>query len=180
MSYQFDNEFVQCTIEIQPSQPDHVPRIRVRGHVKQMAASTEATVHAAKSIDRMTSYTGSGLPFPCSQIAFENTPNFFRITEPTGVFDLEFSYPNAYYTTDAYQKIEPSVFVTLHWKDPQREQTVVRLPMKDTLPLRTLSYRPNFYQGPKYYFAKRDIIGVRGAEATMRALSDAKAVHDIA
>lgn len=173
--YKFDNEFVECTIEVKPN-----GRLRVKGHVKQIAGTVGAIIYAAKPIDRMTNYTGSGLPFPCSDIAFEGTPNFFRVTEPSGAFDLDFAYPNGYYTTDAYEKISPSVFVTLYWKDPSREETMVRLPLEDPLKLRTLSYRPNFYQGPSYYFAKRDIVGVRGAEATMRALSRAKVTHDIA
>ena len=177
MSYSFDNEFVQCTVSPKDGSGR---RISVRGYVKQMAASREAVVSAPNPIDRMTNYTGSGLPFPCQQIAFENTPNYARITEPGGKFDLEFSYPNGYYTTDAYTKIEPSIFVTLHWKDASKEKTVVRLPLTDGLPLRTLSYRPNFYKGPEYYAAKTGIIGVRGAEATMRALTDAKIQHGVA
>lgn len=177
MSYSFDNEFVQCTILIED---DINAKISVKGHVKQMASSKEVIVSAPNPIDRMTNYTGSGLPFPCQYIAFENTPNYAKITEPSGSFDLKFSYPNGYYTTDAYTKIEPSIFVTFHWKDSSKESTMVRLPIADPLPLRTLSYRPNFYKGPEYYSAKTDIIGVRGAEATMRALADAKVQYGIA
>ncbi len=177
MSYSFDNEFVQCTVTIRD---DLSAKMSVKGHVKQMAASREVVVSAANPMDRMTNYTGSGMPFPCQQIAFENTPNYARITEPSGSFDLEFSYPNSYYTTDAYTKIEPSVFVTLYWKDATKDKMVVRLPLVDRAPLRTLSYRPNFYKGPEYYAVKTDIVGVRGAEATMRAIAEAKVQYGIA
>lgn len=177
MSYMFDNEFVQCTVSIED---DMSANIRLKGNVKQMAMSREVVISAANPIDRMTTYTGSGMPFPCASIAFENTPNMAKITDPTGQFDLSFSYPNGYYTTDAYTKVEPSIFVTLEWKDAQKERTVVRLPLPDRLPLRTLSYRPGFYKGAHYYASKSDIIGIRGAEATMRALAEAKITHDIA
>lgn len=177
MSYRFDNEFVQCTVSIE----DNInAKIRLQGNIKQMAMSKDVTIKAANPIDRMTTYTGSGMPFPCASIAFENTPNMAKITDPTGQFDLSFFYPNGYYTTDAYTKIEPSIFVTLEWKDSQKEKTVVRLPLTDRLPLRTLSYRPGFYKGPDYYASKSDIIGIRGAEATMRALAEAKATYNIA
>jgi hypothetical protein len=72
------------------------------------------------------------------------------------------------------------VFVTLYWKDTTREKTVVRLPLFDPLPMRTLSYRPHYYKGPHYYAVKSDIIGIRGAEATMRALAEAKVRYDLA
>lgn len=178
MSYAFENEYVQCSIETLGN--DEVPKLHVKGYVKQMAATTHVIISAPKSIDRMTNYTGSGLPFPCAQVAFENTPNIAKLTDPSGSFELTFTYPNGYYTTDAFTKIPPSIFVTLHWKDKAKEDTVVQLPLNDPLPLRTLSYRPNFYKGPEYYAAKTDIIGVRGAEATMRTLSYAKAEYDIA
>jgi hypothetical protein len=177
MSYSFDNEFVQCTIYVED---DLDAKIKLKGNVKQMASAKDVIISAPKPIDRMTTYTGSGLPFPCAQMAFENTPNFAKLTEPTGAFDLKFSFPNGYYTRDACTKIEPSVFVTFYWKDTTREKTVVRLPLFDRQPMRTLSYRPNYYKGPQYYAAKSDIIGIRGAEATMRALAEAKVQYDIA
>jgi len=43
-----------------------------------------------------------------------------------------------------------------------------------------LSYRPHYYKGPHYYAVKSDIIGIRGAEATMRALAEAKVRYDLA
>lgn len=177
MSYAFENEYVQCSVETLAGE---VPKLHLKGYVKQMAAATDVIISAPKPIDRMTNYTGSGLPFPCAQIAFENTPNMARLTDPSGSFELTFTYPNGYYTTDAFTKIEPSIFVTLYWKDASKEKTIVRLPLKDPLPLRTLSYRPGYYKGPEYYAAKSDIIGIRGAEATMRALTQAKIQHDVA
>lgn len=176
MSFKFENEFVQCAAVI----VDENGTLHITGNIKQMAMAREVIIHAPNPIDRMTNYTGSGLPFPCAQVAFENTPNFARITEPSGVFNLQFSYPNAYYTTDAHTKIEPSLFVTFYWKEEGKEKTVVRLPLTDGLPLRTLNYRPGHAKGPHYYAVKSDIIGIRGAEATMYALAEAKATYDVA
>lgn len=180
MSYKFDNDFVQCVVTFLKSERNDNVRIRLQGTIKQIGSARSAIVSAANPIDRMSNYTGSGLPFPCARIAFENTPNHARVSDPSGQFDLDFAYPNGYYTLDAYSKIEPSIFVTIEWKDASREQTVVRLPLDDPLPIRTLSYRPNYYKGPHYYAVKSDVIGIRGAEATMRALAEAKVAYDIA
>ena len=176
MSFKFDNEYVQCAAVI----IDDNGTLQLTGHIKQMGMAHDVIVSAPNPIDRMTTFTGSGLPFPCAQIAFENTPNMAQITNPTGEFNLKFLYPNGYYTTDAFTKIEPSIFVTLYWKDETKEKTVVRLPLVDGLPLRTLNYRPGHNKGPLYYAVKSDIIGIRGAEATMYALAQAKVKYDIA
>jgi hypothetical protein len=177
MSYAFENEYLQCSIE---TRGDDNKEIHLKGYIKQMASASEVVISASKPINRMTNYTGSGLPYPCAQVAFENTPNLLVVRDPTGAFDVVFSYPNSYYTADFYTRIEPSVFVSFQWKDASRESTMVRLPLEDRLPLRTLTYRPGFYKGPQYYAAKTDIIGVRGAEATMRSLASVKAAYDVA
>lgn len=176
MSFKFDNEFVQCTVSVIDSDGN----IKITGNITQMGMAKDVIISAPNPIDRMTTYTGSGLPFPCAYIAFENTPNIAKITDPTGYFNLKFSYPNGYYTTDAHTKIEPSIFITFHWKDETKEKTVVRLPLTNNLPVRTLNYRPNHAMGPHYYAVKSDIIGIRGAEATMKALAAAKVMYDVA
>lgn len=175
MSFQFDNEYVQCVVEI-----DEKEMLRVYGTIKQMRGIREAIIKAPNTIDRMTTYTGSGLPFPCAQIAFENTPNIIKVTDPTGNFDTRFSYPNSYYTIDGHTKIESSIFFTIYWKNQEKEKTIVRLPLTDSLPLRTLNYRPGYSRGPQYYSDKSDIVGIRGAEATMYAIAEAKKAYDIA
>lgn len=176
MSYRFDNEFVECTVTI----IDKDANLELKGHVKQMGMAREVVLMAPNPIDRMTNYTGSALPFPCANVAFENTPNYVIITDPSGTFHVKFSYPNGYYTTDAHTKIEPSIFLKFDWKKADKEPTIVRLPLQDRFPLRTLNYRPGHAKGPQYYAVKSDMIGIRGAEATMKALIMAKVNYDVA
>lgn len=176
MSYRFDNEFIECVVTIL----DENATLELKGHVKQMGMAHEVILMAPNPIDRMTNYTGSALPFPCATVAFENTPNYVKITEPSGTFQTKFSYPNGYYTTDAHTKIAPSIFLKFYWKEEGKAPTIVRLPLQDRFPLRTLNYRPGHAKGPHYYAVKSDIIGIRGAEATMRALIMAKVNYDVA
>ena len=66
-----------------------------------------AKIIAANPIDRMMNYSGSGQPFPSSEIAFENTPNIYKINEAT--FNIEFKYPNSYYMPNGRDKIPPTI-----------------------------------------------------------------------
>lgn len=172
----FNNEYIQCTMFI-----TETGSIRLQGRVINRAAYRAVEIVAPAPIDRMTNYSGSGLPFPCAEIAFENTPNHIFVDE-SGQFDGAFAYPNSYYTHDAFNKIVSSVFAVLHPKnDDATEPIVVRMELPEQVPLtvRTLTHRPKRVD-PEFYRKKEDIIGVRGAEATMRALANVKVYMGLA
>ena len=68
-------------------------KITITGTITQ--PFSKAKLYAANPIDRMSNYSGSGLPFPCSYIAFDNTPNIKHINTPE--YGAVFSYPNSFY-----------------------------------------------------------------------------------
>ena len=70
---------------------------------------SRAKLMAANPIDRMSNYSGSGLPFPCADIAFENTPNLKHIT--TSNFGATFEYPNSYYLPNGIDKVPPTIYL---------------------------------------------------------------------
>lgn len=165
----FNNEYVSCTMVITES-----GSIRLQGRVNNRGAYRAVEIVAPAPADRMMNYSGSGLPFPCAAIAFENTPNRIIVGD-NGLFQGVFAYPNSYYTNDAFNKIVSSVFAILYSKDEKVEPIVVRMELPEQVPLtvRTLTHRPKRVD-PEFYRVKEDIIGVRSAEATMRGLSDVK------
>lgn len=153
--------------------------VQLRGRVANRGAYEHVEIIAPAPIDRMTNYSGSGLPFPCAAIAFENTPNRIDVGA-NGAFEGTFAYPNSYYTEDAFRKVVSSVFAVMHPRNGA-EPIIVRMELPEQVPLtvRTLTHRPKRVD-PEFYRAKEDIIGVRGAEATMRALSDVKVFMGLA
>lgn len=171
----FNNQYVACTMVITES-----GSIRLQGRVNNRAAYQAVEIVAPAPIDRMTNYSGSGLPFPCAAIAFDNTPNRILVGE-SGQFQGVFAYPNSYYTNDAFNKVVSSVFAILYPKDVNEEPIVVRMELPEQVPLtvRTLTHRPKRVD-PEFYRLKEDIIGVRGAEATMRALANVKVYMGLA
>ena len=168
----FKNEYVQCIIAVNGR------HVRITGNVVSPAGFSQMVLIAPNPIDSMTTYAGSGLPFPCPNIAFENTPNNVVI-ESTGTFDATFSYPNSYYTNDQNTRIEPSVFFILQ-KAGAAEPVIVRIPLDDVLPLRTLTHRPGFRAGPEFHAKKDTLVPPMTAEGVMRTMKEYKAKYDIA
>lgn len=175
MQHSFQNNHVHCVIETLPSGD-----LRIDGIVLNGKNYKRVEVIAPNPIDRMTNYSGSGLPFPCAAVAFEATPNWINVDpQGEGRFSGVFKYPNGYYMQNASTKINPSIFVIL--TPAQGEPTFIRLELPDPLPNRTLTHRaPRSTIGPNFYAIKDDIIGVRSAEETMRRLAAAKMSQGLA
>ena len=83
--------------------------LQINGSIKNSAMYSSVIIIAANPIDRMSNYSGSGLPFPNYEIAFENTQNIHKI-DRTGIFDVSFKYPNSFYMPDGINKIKPSIY----------------------------------------------------------------------
>jgi len=133
---------------------------------------------APNPVDRGASYSGSGLPYPCPSIAFDESPNYYLIPENGHFNNVVFSYPNSYYTIGGPNKVPSSLFITLHPKN--NDKIHLRFELKDLFPLKTLTYRPHNVGGPIYYSVKEQLIEIQGAEATARTYADYKAKYDIA
>ena len=105
---QFDNYFVSCSVSFE----NDYKYLTIIGNVKNPMLYKQMLMLAPNPIDRMTNYSGSGLPFPCAEIAFDNTPNR-HIINNSGSFSMKFKYPNSYYAQDGCTKILPSIFFIL-------------------------------------------------------------------
>jgi len=144
--------------------------VRIVGKLNNTVSLENVRIFATRPIDRMTNYSGSGLPFPCADVAFENSPNNHTV-DASGHFDVKFKYPNGYYMSDAREKVPPSIFFSI--TEQMKPPYLIQFKIPDPLPMRTLGYRP-MRQGPMYYSAKQDLIPIAGAADTMMMYADAK------
>lgn len=167
----YNNQYVNCTI----NNTNKFNKINIKGNVNNPAIYNSMLLIASNPIDRMTNYSGSGLPFPCSDIAFENTPNK-HIIESSGLFDIEFFYPNSYYSQGGNTKIISSIFFIL---ESNGNKEYIRFQLPDMCVLRTLRNREN-RTGPEFYASKDYILPVANAENVMRSYSKSKIEYDIA
>jgi hypothetical protein len=172
----FANQYVRATMDIAADWST----VYVRGSILNPTNYDFREVIASNGPDRMVNYSGSGLPFPCSGVAFDGTPNYIEVGL-SGDFEKVFSYPNSFYAEDRFDKITPSIFVRL-FKEGQ-EPIFVRMTLPEPVPqqVRTLTHRDNRYRlGSEFYSAKTDIIGVKSAYDTMIGLRNVKIYGNLA
>jgi len=165
MIYNLKSDQVALTVK------EEKDRLTIEGEIINPKRFSYMELFAPNPIDRMMNYAGSGLPFPCPFIAFENTPNKFIIAE-NGDIRVIFQKPNSYYTEDTQKKVPPSLFVKL----VEKNNTIpiyIQFALEDKLPLKTMYYRPE-RTGPDFYQRKADVIGVQSQEKIIRLLEEVK------
>ena len=64
---------------------------------------------AASPPDRRLSYSGSGLPFPNAEIAYENTPNVGKVPVVEGQFEFRIEKPNTFYVGQGQELLQSHV-----------------------------------------------------------------------
>jgi hypothetical protein len=169
---EFENEFMFCNIEFLNNFRD----IKITGMIHNRLLYKNVLLIAPNSINRTASYSGTGLPFPCADIAFENSPNVYEV-DTTGMIDIVFTYPNSYYTVANKKKIISSVFAVFESNDGTHK--FIRLQLKDIYPLRTLVNRES-RNGPEFYEIKHEILDVNTAELVLRQYAKIKTMYNIA
>lgn len=167
------NSYVNCTINVTADR-----KVVISGTVNNPGFYTSMEIYAAAPINRLTSYSGSGLPFSCAEVAFENSPNY-AVIPSNGVFNVTFSYPNGFHSQDAFSKVPPSIFLKFVPSNGT-EPIKVTYPLDDPFPLKTLGHRPNHKYGPLFYAYKDKVLPFETAERNMINYAAAKLKYDIA
>ena len=115
----------------------------VRGHIA--GGSQKIVYYASNPATYNSSFTGSGLPFPSPEVAFEGTPNHGTITTGAdGSFEFNIFYPNSYYMALGTIYIGPHVFVKACGSDD-----VHSIYLGDGIPYRMLTYPSPPYTAPR-------------------------------
>jgi len=141
----------------------------IKGNLNNPFTYKKKIIIAPNPPDIRTSYSGNALPFPCEEIAFENTKNYKEIND--GNIDLIFTFPNSYYTPDGYKKIiSPVVFIL--------DDIKIIYELHDLCPLKTLKDRVR--GNPSFYAIKEILLPIATAENTMYNYSSAKIKYNIA
>jgi hypothetical protein len=124
---------------------------------------------AANPPDNLSNYSGNALPFPCFDIAFDNTINKYMIPS-NGYFNTVFKYPNSYYKSDGRTKvISPIVFLL--------DDNNITFELNDKCKLKTLTSRGS---DVNFYSKKESVLPVDTAENVMYAYANAKINYNLA
>jgi hypothetical protein len=160
----FTNEFISCAISINGM------NVNIKGTLNNPSLYKKKFVIAPTPSNQITSYSGSSLPFPNEEIAFQNTKNLFEIKDD-GIIETTFQYPNSYYTPDGKTKIKsPILFIF--------DDNKFIIELEDLCPLKTLRDRKR--SDPSFYALKEILLPIGTAEETMNNYSSAKIKYNIA
>ena len=117
--------------------------------------------------DYTASFSGSALPFPDSQIAYENSPNKGKFTPKNGKFKIDLLFPNAYYSHLGTRYIEPHVVVQIVQNGHTNVETIF---LGEIAPFRLLTYpgQPRPRENPTFY-DRSHLTVPRSQEAILRS-----------
>lgn len=90
---------------------------------------------AAAPATRGIGFTGSGLPYPNPDQAYDQTPNQGAARATGGQFSIKLKSPNAYYVGLGSLYVPPVLHVKVCGED-----TVHHIPISSGIPFRTLTY----------------------------------------
>ena len=166
-SMMINDDTVNCSIVEDENDKNY---IIIKGNIKNPNNYTKMAIMAPNPIDKITSFSGKALPYPCEMIAFENTPNF-KIINKDGIINTIMKYPNSYYSPDGYTKIISPIIISL-------DEKKIIIEMKDKCPLKTLRDRQR--GNPSFYGRREFIVPIGTAEEVMRNYSYAKYKYNIA
>lgn len=142
----------------------------VRGRLNTLTSNATIMFWAANPPTYTTSFTGSGLPFPNPDIAYDNTPNRGAVKSVNGKFEFKIRYPNAYYVGLGTVYVEPCVHIKICELGSDGKIHTIKL--ENGIPFRMLTYPPS-HEGtaaranPMFY-AGRDELPIRTQEQILR------------
>jgi hypothetical protein len=107
-----------------------------------------------------SNFSGSGLPYPSEEIAYENSPNKGITEIKNGEFSFTIRYPNSYYINMGTVYVEPNVKLTIVDKDNKSYGKTVTVNLGEGIPFRTLTWpqQRDWNKGPLFYKTGVDII----------------------
>jgi len=131
----------------------------VKGVVNTPIQNPKVLYWAANPPDHLASFTGSGLPFPNQDVAFENTPNRGAVKAIGNHFEFHIEFPNSYYIGLGSKLVEPSVHYQV-----EGETKVHTLKLKDNgIPYRSIPKRNNVM-----FYAGKELLPLRSQEQMIR------------
>jgi len=163
MNKHINDNYLDCNFQFNGN------KLIIKGIFKNNDIYKKITISAPNPPDIRTSYSGTALPFPNEEIAFENTKNYYIIQN--SIIDISFNIPNSYYSNDGYKKINTPIILTIDDKKIIYE-------LSDLCPLKTI--RDRVRGNPSFYAIKEILLPVTTAENNMYNYSNAKLNYNIA
>jgi hypothetical protein len=111
----------------------------IEGYIKNWNPDMTISYLAAKNPDYNQSFTGSALPFPDAEIAFDRTPNNGHFKPSSREFQIHLQFPNSYYSHLGTRFIPPHVRINIQSGNVKLCSEI--LEVGEVAPFRLLSYQ---------------------------------------
>lgn len=107
-----------------------------------------------------SNFSGSGLPYPSEEIAYENTPNKGIVEIINGQFNITIKYPNSYYINMGSKYIEPNIKLSIVDNDNNNISETMIVILGEGIPFRTLTWpvQRKWSDGPLFYKTNVDLV----------------------
>jgi hypothetical protein len=101
----------------------------------EMQDNVDVLYWAASPATRGMSFSGSGLPYPNPDVAYDQTPNRGSVKMNGGQFTVKLKAPNAYYVGLGTLYIPPMLHIKVCG-----DKKIYHIPITHGIPFRTLTY----------------------------------------
>lgn len=141
MSGPYLNKIMSCSTV--PQLINNKNKVTVNGKVDlktgDPSSAYKIVYWAANPPNYNSSYSGSGLPFPNPEIAYENTPNLGVVQLDGNNYSFDMLFPNSYYSELGTVYNEPRFFMKLcsNSNDLHDIRTIM---LNNPIPYRSLTY----------------------------------------
>lgn len=138
----------------------------VKGMIDNKTSNAKLLFWAANPASRGYSFSGSGLPYPTPEMAFEDTPNRGVVPIRGNYFEFRVHYPNAFYAGMGTQYVSPSVFVKVC--EDGGDNRIHKIALGTGIPYRSLDHPAGRYEHQQMFYHGRDALPHRTQEQILR------------
>lgn len=138
----------------------------IKGTIRTRTNNAKLMFWAANPATRGYSFTGSGIPYPSPEVAFENTPNRGLVNINNGFFEFKVHFPNAFYVGLGSKYVQPTVFVRIC--EEGSDGAVNTIPLGNGIPFRMITYPDSYKQNRATFYDGRDALPMRTQEQILR------------
>jgi hypothetical protein len=144
-----------CDVNIMSKDSSFLLNGTLKGDLLKLSQANSVYVKywAANIPNYNSNFSGSGLPFPTEEIAFENTVNLGKVQVLRGNFSFSMRYPNSYYINMGATYVPPEVQIQVCDENNNNVSDVQHINLGQGIPFRTLTWpnQRNWNNGAMFY-----------------------------
>jgi len=126
--------------------------------------------YAANPPTYMFSYSGSALPYPNANVAYDNDYNSGKVIIKNNDFEFNIKYPNSFYSQLGNKYIEPHVIIQITDTSGFKYDPVF-VKLDNGIPFRNLSHHPpleNWKRNNPFFYYNKDDLPLRSQEQILK------------